>query len=136
MCVHCVVALDFVVVLLCLCVWGVVCVCVCVYVCMCFIVFNCCPVTVFRLVLEDRPSVGFFSNLLIDEHCFVASDSFVFVLCLCAWVWWVNVCLYVCMSVFVSLYLIAGLEPHADFYLKTGLRPVSFQIVLSTSIVL
>ena len=41
-----------------------------------------------------------------------------------------------CMSVCVSLYLIGVLGPNADLYLKTGLRPVSFQIVLSRSIVL
>ena len=66
----------------CMCVSVCVClcwrVCVCVYVCICLIVFDRCSVAVCRLVIENRPSAGFFSNSLIEEHCSVAPDSVIF----------------------------------------------------------
>ena len=80
----------------CVCVSVLACVCMCV-ICICLIVFDRCSVAVCRLVIENRPSAGFFSNSLIEEHCFVAPDSVIF----CA----IFVCVggYACMCVSVCV---------------------------------
>jgi hypothetical protein len=94
----------------CVCVWCVclcVCLCwrvsVCVYVCICLIVSDCCSVTVCRLVIENRPSAGFFSNNLIEEHCFVAPDPFFCAMFVCVGDVRVYVCECVCVCVCVCV---------------------------------